>query len=324
LQLAEEIFNEAAGKEYDASELFQALRKNGKQWFFELTDAIQANAASSKPLTLWEILEKGLKLEEAAAQHGGKTQGAINLRCRGVPGVSEAFALFIAAGGEDYLKAMIGKRIRRKDGKPFNAQALLGQDWVTAFERVVKEKHGGLEMLEKKGEALLARVLGQHLGRPRQWGSFVSTLTLPGEIVESNGVVPDTRQGGMCCAPSNQKPSKECLPSSSSRQWNFASWDVLPPGLVMEARSLSGNADLQTKLFGRETLTNPESACRFRDLMIADKNLQEVMGECRKAENLVPLATYRKVLAKGGDRDAQAHLEWLLDVLKVRNNLGEK
>jgi hypothetical protein len=275
INVLSDAFDEALGNEYDAAALFQLLRGESKTWFAELTDFLFIHCATHKTDGVDLALLDGLA--EICARHG------LVLKKDGKFLEKEALDKAVDDFVLDQLCAKVrskasGKAVDRKTAaawiksKKQGETSLLSQAW----DKVITTKYGG-EAFDRRLGTLLARVLGLHVGDAMsQNRQFEYTLTVPGEVVETNGRI---------------------LAGDRVR-WKFRAWDAYPLGYDMTCRSLDARPQAQKKLLHGEPLKSRESLVRFADLADGLPGVADALQECRKRGKLAPLYAYRLKVAR--------------------------
>jgi hypothetical protein len=290
-----DAFDEAVGKDYDAGPLFDRLRAEGKTWFAELTDFVFVYCAAHKGDAIDPALLDGLA--EICARHGlvfkkdgkflddpaaGKAfeEFAIGQLCRGVRS---------KATGKPVDPATAATWWREIKGDSENPPPPL---FKPALEKVVATKYGGKDAFDRRLGGLVARVFGIH------WGDgvfrhekFDYTLTVPGEVVETNGQIM----------------------AGNRVRWRFTAFAAYPLGYDMTCRSLDVRPQAQQELLHAKPLESRDAQLRFTDLADGLPGLADVLQECRKQGKLAPLYEYRLKVA----RDPKTPVKPVDDLLKL-------
>jgi hypothetical protein len=186
IDLVEDVFKEALGKDYDATDGFKWLRSEGKTWLAELTDEaftqFLAHRHEAPTSTASYPPELDESIADICARHG------LQLREKGK---------LIEDGGKqervikDFFVNLICQKVRRKDsGKAVDRDTVLGwfkeldqanesSRFALAAKKVITARPGGAEALSLKYAQALVKTAGvywtQALGR---FCVFDCTLTL--------------------------------------------------------------------------------------------------------------------------------------------------
>jgi hypothetical protein len=303
ISVAADTFDEAVGKEYDGGALFKLLRTEGKPWLSEATDFGFLYCATHKGPAAQAGLLDGLA--EICAGHG------LVLKAQGKFLDDKAMEKAL----DDFAIALLVAKVRRKeDGKAVDRataaawwRELKGKNddpgqpqpevFAPAAKKVIATKYGGQEAYNQRLGALVARVFGLY------WGdlifnlrSFDYTMTMPGEVVETNG---------------------EILAANQVR-WQFGARDAYPLGFAMTCRSLVPQLAAQRELLKGQPLEGREELLRFADLVNGQERLADALRDCRKQKKMAPLYEYRaraQQMQAGGDEVKRANA--LLKVLKL-------
>jgi hypothetical protein len=295
INVLSDAFDEAVGKDYDASSLFRSLRGEGKTWLAELTDLLFVHGAAHKGGGADAALLDGLA--EICARHGlvfkkdgkflddeaaGKVldEFAIGQICRGVRSKASGKPV-------DRETAAVWWR-EIKGGSESPPPPLLRP----ALEKVVATKYGGKDAFDRRCGALLARVFGLHVAdglfRHQQ---FDYTLTVPGEVVESNGqILADNRV-----------------------RWRFTAFAAYPLGYEMACRSLDVRPQAQQDLLHGQPLKDRQALVQFADLADGLPGVADALQECRKQGKMAPLYEYRLKVA----RNPKTPVKPVNDLLKL-------
>jgi hypothetical protein len=303
INIGMDTFNEAVGKEYDGSALFKLLRTEGKAWLAEATDFGFLYCATHKGPSSPPGLLDGLA--DICARHG------LVLKVEGKFLDDKA----MEAAVDDFAITRIVQNVRRKDdGKPVDREvaALWWREWKgkndnqgppqpgifgPAFKKVIAVKYGGEEAYNQHMATLMARVFGLY------WGDLIFnlrgfdyTMTMPGEVVETNG---------------------EILAGNQVR-WQFGARDAYPLGFAMTCRSLVPQLETQRQLLKGQPLESREELLRFTNLVNGQERLADALRDCRKRKKMAPLYEYRDQAQKmqAGD-DEVKRVNALLRVLKL-------
>jgi hypothetical protein len=296
IDLGRDTFNEALGRDYDCSALVHWCRTEGKEWLAESTDFVFLHAAVHKGKHVFEDDEVLDQLGAIGTRHG------LRLKPNGK-------FLSDMAGDQAvhaYATALILRHVRRRDGQSIAedtarawVNAVLGPQQASkpglfqaAEERVVARDYGGRQALDRRASTLLFRAFGYFFLTFGNIG-FEHALTVPGQIVETNGeIVSDQRV-----------------------RWRFPLHQAFPLGYTMSCRSLLPRTRAQTLLLGKALLVNRDELLQFLELVADQKPLLEALQESSRHTTLVPLYSYVKKLSAGSREAEQARR--LMRMLKL-------
>jgi hypothetical protein len=316
IRLAEDIFQEALGKDYDATALFKWLRTDGKAWLADVTDYAFVQVLTLKGGTLppdAELAEAIINgFADICARYG------LELRAHGKllaePELKKAT--------EEFAINLLCRNIRRKDtGKPVDKETVLAwlaelndpkkvppgkpQIFEPAAKKVIQTKYGGEEVLLLRVAPSLFKITGAYWIDPLHFHMFDYKFTPPGLVVQTNG---------------------EIL-SDNRVRWHFNAHAAWPNGFTMACRSLEAQMPLQKSLLKGQPLDSREAMLDFVALMAKNKPsrsapdkpsaLLEILKRCREQKTLAPLADYRKKLTEKGDKAELAEVDQLLKLLKL-------
>ena len=295
LDVLSNAFGEAVGKDYDASNLFRSLRGEGKTWLAELTDFLFVHCAAHKggsadPALLDGLAaicvrhglvfkQEGKLLDDQAA---GKVfdEFAIGHLCRGVRSKASGKAV------DRKTAAAWWREIKGDNEKP--PPPLL----KPALDRVIAMKYGGKDGFDRRCGALFARVFGVHLLDAVFHNQQLDyTLTVPGEVVESNGQIV----------------------AGDRVRWRFNAFAAYPLGYEMACRSLDARPQAQQELLHGQPLKTREALLQFADLADGLPGVGDVLQECRKQGKMAPLYDYRLKVA----RNPKTPVKPVNDLLKL-------
>jgi hypothetical protein len=297
LKVFADTFDEAVGKDYDATVLLQKLHGEGKTWLAELTDLLFVQRATHKPAGTDLVLLRALA--EICARHGL----ALKKDGKFLEGDAAEKAVLEFAIGH------ICQGVRHKgSGKPVDPET--ASTWWREFqganqrqpppplfrpalEKIVATRYGGSGALNRRLEALGARILGVHFAAGILHNQALDyTLTVPGEVVDTNGQI---------------------LASDRVR-WQFQAWDAYPLGYDMLCRSLDARPQTQKDLLHGEPLRSREAQHRYVHLVEGLPGIDEALEECRHDRMMTPLYKYRAKMP----REAQTQdLDNLLKLLAL-------
>jgi hypothetical protein len=173
--------------------------------------------------------------------------------------------------------------------------------WRDAAVRVIKARYGSEEAVSGLLVHRVARIVGlYYLGVFRRC-EFDYTLTVPGEVVETNGV----------------------LRGNNRVRWQFESRDAYPLGYAMTCRSLEVPQAVQKDLLPAGALADREARLRFVQYVGGDGEVLQTLKRCREASSWKPLYAYRKGLEGKAPRAVQLQtLERLMRLLKLPDSLA--
>jgi hypothetical protein len=301
ISVTADTFDEAVGREYEADNLIRWLRTEGKPWWVELTDFAFLFCATHKG----PAAPKGLALGGAAlcARHGlvlldkntllseetlGKTvkEFAVKQICKGVHRKKDAVPVDreTAAAWLDELE-----NNTQASGKP--------PVFRPALEKVIATKYGGKDAYEARLGTLMVRTFGlYYVGWLFHNSQFDYTLTMPGDIVETNGM----------------------LLTGNRVRWLFQAREAYPLGHDMTCRSVAGQAQAQRELLNEQVLDTRESLAQFVALAGTQPGLGEALRECRKQKKMKPLYDYHQKLGEApGSSEPVKEVSRLLRVLNL-------
>ena len=265
IQLGLDVFTEALGKEYDAGDLVQWAKTEGKDWFFELTD-LEFAYNTAKGSTARKALDG--ELATSLERHG------LKLKVDGEWLKNEASNQIL----KDFVARFVGDKVK-KNGKPVGRET--AQKWLDEFdskeggrfkpaiEKVVAQKEGGEKAFNDRVVNLGLRIIG--LYQLKAALDFRYTMTFPGPVVESNG---------------------ELVGDGDQVRWRFRTTEAYPFGYSMEARCLFVPEDARKGLGREKPLSDRASLVTYAELVRGDDELAKAMQKCREAKNLDALDYY--------------------------------
>src|SRR5262249_12354128 len=188
---------------------------------------------------------------------------------------------------ENYTIGLLAERLRARDGHRLTAMEIrsLGDEFFKAYgeesnsaksEALMKRfaaRHGGVGAAQAQLVNLAHRVFGLYTMRFFSPIRMTMIVTLPGEIVETNGQIV----------------------GSGRVRWRFEGKDVYPFGYEMRCRSFVPDARALA-LPGAAVLANRESMIWFADLVGDDERVQGALKQCRDQASFKPLLQLRKSL----------------------------
>jgi hypothetical protein len=327
LRFAEDVFNELEGKEYDASELVQWLKSDGKNWFVEATDYLfmqylaslragTPKALDPKRFSDLEALDPGFLeiCERHGGRHGLKLREIVQLLKDGEEEKAKKLVVDFTVNICQKIRHRATKQPVSREkvlawakevGLKFNEEATKENPRppdgtgpkkaaktriVLAGEKVINEKYGGKLLFEVRVGAILLRMVGVHISFDTR--NFDYVLTMPGAVVETNG---------------------EILAGNQVR-WSFRAQQAWVLGYPMTCRSVEAHAELQKQLLGKQVLNSPEKMLALVALLAEEENLPELkknprprplresLKACRAQQALSPLWAHRAAVGEWGSR----------------------
>lgn len=262
--VVQEGLENGLGDDYDVSELIRWIETEGDQLVEELTLVLL-----SKELHDLDEPESQKRLDAVAARYGitEMSEEGFNsfVRKRLRAGVKHK-------GGEplrpEIIDAILEDPNDEDDGKaqPNKYQQALQAAW----EKYVGDKKDEPNRLQ----ILLAKQIGVHgiplYGPPQEFDVW---LKLPGEVIETNGVVDE--EGFL--------------------KWSFGKDDVWPSGYRMLARSVLPVKVRNSSVLRKAKLGRRDEMLSFLKLMQADSELHETVQECLEQNSLGPLEDLEKL-----------------------------
>jgi hypothetical protein len=281
---------EPALKDYDASELFRWLRKEGKREAIELLEEI----------------------DKARGRHG--KAGEPEAIARVLLGRCKRWGINPDKDLTDQLAPVLAKRVRDKGGRPVSEKT--AREWlagdgfaavVATAGKTVETWPGGTAALQKKVSRLSLKAFGIDPWDPAAFthpATFSCTMTVPGVVIDSSGVEPPPpppETGGMVGVGGQSRlnvirmdpPAPPPTSGEMTVCWNFNPREAHVGGYTMSVRSLRGDAALQKKLLKGEPLASKDAALTYRTLVGESAPMLNALRECRKQETVQPLYDYR-------------------------------
>jgi hypothetical protein len=306
LDLGEPAVAGALGKDYDSSELFHWLRKDGKR------EAVQ----------LLEGLDKARRDRHARPEAVDKF---LEDRCKrwGIDPDKDLVS---------QLAPALARRIRDKGGRPVSektARQWLEGDMLTrilaAVVKAVEARPGGAQALQERVSRLSVKAFGlDPINPPTDRTFFLYTVTVPGVVIDTNGAEPPPppQAGGMVGIGGSSRLNvvrapRPAPPTTSAQMtvcWSFNRQEAHVGGYAMSVRSLGGDAALQQKLLKGEPLASREAAVTYRTLVEASAPLLNALRECRKQGTMQPLHDYRGRVG-AAQKEEKDRVERVLKVL---------
>jgi hypothetical protein len=278
--VGEDVFAEAVGPDYDATDLFRWLRSEGKAMLAEVTDARFVRHAVRKGRA--GAFDSFNEEADILARHGL----ALRVGGKWLDGDGAAQAV------EDYCVAQImrGVRVKKSGATVDRATAAVWLREVMdrsdkngeknrfekAAERVIDRKYQGQEVLHQRLLALQVRVCGLYRGSLIPAGQglhvFRCTLMMPGVVAETNGqILGDHRV-----------------------RWQFGAEEAYPLGYEMACSSLEAQAQVQKELLKGQPLADREALLEFVNEVAGNEKLTRALAACRKQNSMAPLYELRK------------------------------
>lgn len=264
-----ETLGKELGPDYDVSEVERWLRDEGATWFDELTALFLDLAARDNwPQNTDKVLSQ--QAEQRLAKINQR-HGLANLEV----GTIEKFC-------EGKLKQLV----KRPDGKPLDDQMAAkifhgmlspaeGQAkgrFEQRSEEVIKSKHHSEEAFKEQLQTRFVRIAGLHHGVLQTPQLFDYRLTMPGFVVETNGV----------------------LLGENRVRWRFPATQAFPLGYTMRCRSLQPNEANQKAVFKDAPLKTRSGCERLVRLLRAKPEWREVLKQCVANKSREPLLELRR------------------------------
>lgn len=280
LQILTDVLREELGPDYDFDRLIAFLRADGILWFEEMTNV---------------YLEVALRREPNAEQRLQKEMEALAAR-RGLASLEkEAISDFAAL----HLRLLI----RDREGKPLSdqrvteilrwlgihaekpmADSVAASPFDAAAKRVIERRYGGEDAIQKRLGSLADRIIGVY-GIFGGLEKFHASVTMPGVIVESTGVLNDNQ----------------------TTTWTFTAADAYPFGYRMRARSLERHPQIN-RVFGRDVLSTRADRIAFADLVRRHDALIQLLSECMKTGSRDPWTKLVQEVEAGEDAGKKKEL----------------
>lgn len=292
--LGQDVFNEVKGKEYDGTGLVKWLRGEGKAWLAEMTDHAFIYLTSHKdPKALDTLIDQ---LADICARHG------LKLKANGKFLEGDAFQLALL----EFVTDLLTRTVRdRRDGQPIGKQAATAlvkeimceeskdapSPFLAAARQRVLKKFGDEKAFERHASKLGSRIVGLYFKRFLVADRFDYSLTMPGEVVRTNGE----------------------LLSVNQVRWQFDVRAAYPMGYAMACSSVDAQDGVQRALLKDRPLVGREAALRFVRLVQGQEKLVQALRQCREQKAMMPLYAYRK---QAGSPEAK-RVDQLLKLLKL-------
>lgn len=279
IRIFEQTLDEALGPKVDSSRLISWLKDDGVAMFNELVDVYY-------DLGVRRLPDRHRVFEQKAKEIGQR---------RGVP-LNDEKAI------REFAFGLLKKKLRAADGTALDDAVLwellaslgLGASpagspdmppnrFETARTNVMQRRYGGPDKATQRLIGLMVRIVGLYepFGRREE---FDAALTMPGLIVETNGV----------------------LQGDAQVSWSFTAEDAYPRGVTMRARSLAKNdAGLPRALKTLDGLKTRRQLQDFVDAVSSDKSLLAAVRQCQTLQSLAPLEHHRVKVEQNDDKSAR-------------------
>jgi hypothetical protein len=295
IDLYEQALNDLMGQDFDFSRLAQWARSEGEAWLGELTDYLFLYTATHmhRDARATEGLRDGLV--DICTRHG------LNLRHDGKVVGEEGFRRAL----QGYAVGLALRHVRRRDATPLDRETVVAflENLSTTsangqpnrldetVRRVIGRKYGGNEAFQQRLINLLVRVFGLYLLPLTPARHFDYTMTVPGEVVETNAI----------------------LQSGNRVQWKFDAQDAYPLGYTMTCRALEPKNEVQERILKGQRLRNREAMLQYVSLVVGQERLLSVLRDCVRQARLAPLIAFRDASAANSpDRQKAQQLLRLL------------
>lgn len=253
------------GNDYDTSRLIRWIENEGQQLVEEFTLLLH-----SREFRQLDEDSRQDRFNEIAAKYG-------------ITELSDE-------GLQRFARKRLEAGVKRKDGKPLPPEIIDAlvpdpvkeeentEDRPNQYQEALQDawkKHVGDDKEKpNRVQILLARQVGVHgvpLAGPPQ--EFDVWLKLPGEILETNGVVDE--EGFL--------------------KWSFDKDDIWPSGYRMTARSVFPVRIRNSQVLRKEKLGLQDEVLAFLKLVKSDEELNETVQLCLAQNTLSPLETLEKL-----------------------------
>jgi hypothetical protein len=277
--LGADTFDEALGKEYDASGLVKWAKGEAKEWLADLTDFAFEYCSTHKGPEAEKGLGEGIV--KVCARHG-----LVLTDADGKPLDGDAANKAL----EDFFVGLVTKHVRkRSDGTAVSKETV--RDWLeelnkprgekeppnrfqAAAEKAITAKFKTTDAFWEKVAALAVRIGGLYrIPYFGNTGRFDYVLKVPGEVVETDG---------------------EILGGDRVR-WRFDERAAYPLGYPMACRSLAPQVALQKDLLKGQPLVGREAMLDYVGLVRGNDALLAAVEECRKQKKVAPLYGRRRL-----------------------------
>lgn len=264
-----ETLGQELGPDYDVAEVERWLRDEGAIWFDELTALFLDLAARNN----WpQNTDKVLK------QQAEQRLAKINLR-HGLANLEEVTI-------KQFCEAKVKQLVKRRDDKPLDDQMAAeifrrmlspaeGESkgrFEQRSEEVIKSKHRSEEAFKEQLQTRFVRIVGLHHGVLQTPQLFDYRQTMPGFVVETNGVV---------------------LAENRVR-WRFPATQAFPLGYTMQCRSLQPNEANQKAVFNDAPIKTRSDCERLVRLLRAKPEWRDVLKQCVANKSREPLLELRR------------------------------
>jgi hypothetical protein len=167
-----------------------------------------------------------------------------------------------------------------------------------ALDQVIGRNFGGSEKFEEQVTELLVRIVGLHATALLWKEEFAYVLTVPGQVVGTNGQIL----------------------SGNKVRWQVEEWEAYPLGYVMECRSLLPDLQVQKDLLQNQPLSDQEAMLQFVAVLANREPLRDVLHECYRRRSMKPLY---EVLERTNDEEERQALSRLLKLLKLPSEANQ-
>ncbi len=282
IALAGHALSQEFGADYDFTALNQWMRTEGKPWFFELNDFAFGHSLSHKGLAARVALIDGLA--NICARQG------LELRRNGkIPKLDQWDVNCV----KPFLAAKLCPLVRSKaTGMPLDVATAMA--WLTptkdgsplrlALDKDIARQPSGKEAVHERLRVSFIRVFGLYYTFFRLEQNFDYAMTMPGEIVETNGLI---------------------LAKDRVR-WRFSGFDAYPLGYDMTCRSLELPKAVNaagTPLEKREVQIDVVALLAEED----SADLLAVLRDCRDKGDFTPLMTRYWEFSMDNSKQAEAN-----------------
>lgn len=276
------ILSQSLEVECDTSRLHEWIDAEGREWVQELIDVIYDDAVRRSDDDTATLAA----LSDICQRHGLDVE------------FGEAWDKSDEDRSQQFLIDLLNTTVRKPDGSELDGvdvdrmrHFIVGSDKAIhdAFEQKLnkasddykKNWPGGEKAFDVKMNNLGTRILGVHgliFGSPEQ---FRYRMTVPGEIVETNGN----------------------LLTGSSVEWEFSLDDVWPAGYSMRLRSLDDHTSKLTGSLTKNFRPTRANLMRVVDAIGDDAQLRDALQQCREQQSDAPL----RLLADNLPEESDTH-----------------
>lgn len=296
--LIEETLFTECGPDYDLTRLMKWLQSAGVSWVTEVA-ALTYEAGVRDELDQMESDSWRQRLDQIARRYGCQDAKEESL----ARFVAEQLRLLVRNGqdqplSDDRIRSIL-EWINLKHPELSDAEEADdpdGKPLEEVFQELVEKRYGSRDAFGEKLQRALCPILGIHgpLSQPR---SFIYDLTMPGQIIETSGI----------------------LLSQNQVRFRFAGTQAYPLGHVMRCRSITRNQDQINSLSGSaECLVRQADQVEWCELMKNhDALLQAVQDSIRKRSRQ-PLLEAREALSSDNDADGIRSFNRALQLLDAQ------